>query len=84
MEYIKESETEIKIIRQVEDIISKDEILRRIESHQKEMAMLQGLIDADNALLGEVTKLDIKTVEEVKVEKLAIEELQAVSENGIK
>lgn len=73
-QYEKQSETEIKVIRQVENIISKDDIIRRIEGHQKEMAMLQALIDADNALLGEATKLDVKTNEEVKIaEKLSME-----------
>lgn len=73
-QYQKQSETEIKVIKQVENVISKDDIIRRIEGHQKEQAMLQALIDADTALLGEATKLDVKTKDEVeKAEKLSVE-----------
>jgi hypothetical protein len=75
MEYIKQSETEIKVIKQVENVISKDDIIRRIEGHQKEQAMLQALIDADTALLGEATKLDVKTKEEVKLAEKLLEEV---------
>lgn len=63
----KHSETELKITRPKEEIISKDDIIRRIESHQKEMAMLQGLIDADEALLGDTVRLKVKTSDEVKL-----------------
>lgn len=66
MEYFKQSETEIKVTRQVEDIISKDDIIKEIESFEKEIAMLQGLIDERKAILAEMDKQAIKTQEEVK------------------
>lgn len=66
METTKFSETELKITEQVETIISKDDIIREIESFEKEKAMLQGFIDERKAILAEMDKQAIKTQEEVK------------------
>lgn len=63
----KHSETELKITRPIEEIISKDDIIRRIESHRRDIEMVQGLIAKDEALLGDTVKLKVKTSEEVKL-----------------
>lgn len=72
-QYQKQSETEIKVIRQVEDIISKDELLKQVEGHYKELTMIQTLINSKLALIAEGDKLGVKTSEEVKIAEKLLE-----------